>query len=803
MARTSNPREYLVELDNGSDPAAVSAWLRAARGRVTHRLDAQTIVVAIDLAPAALRAALPSGARLVTAPRSPSRAATRPGEQRDLMRAAFALRTSAAFRAAKRKRPLDGVEWGTQGLAAPDVDDDDPPPPTPRSGRTRALTETAAVPSNERLINDVAVTIVIVEGPGALKINEAERVNIVAEVQTGLDMLAGFEPDAKLTWHYALKEATVVSPPWQGARWAGMPADFYRGIDAALQRDDNGAIYFFRGDQYVKFSHVASGVDAGYPKPIKGHWKGLPASFEWGIDAAFWRPSNGAVYMFKGSRYVRMSDVSAGVDADYPKSIAENWPGLPPAFTFGIDAVLFRKDNQKLYMFKGDQYVRFSKVSDGVDPGYPKKITDSWPGLPEKWEASDNFSGGIDAALWRNSNGAVYLFKSARTVGRYVRFSNVSNGVDAEYGSKGKPIGLSTEEAEALWRDKALNALGYPQGAAGVGQMVAESQRALNAQWSFCAFMTKHTTTWPGYAGEAKLVMQASDFSAPMTGNMDRVFAHETGHVFGAPDEYGDSKCKCSELKGKFFRERNRNCALCKPDDEVSCLMRDNADSLCESTPWHLGWGAFMTGIDAALLRRDNNKLYLFSGDKYIRFTDLAAGRDAGYPADIAGNWPGLTRRFKQRVDAALWRDDNGKVYLFSGNQYVRFSKVSDGVDPGYPKPIAGHWNGMPASFNAGIDAAFWRQSNGAIYFFKGSQYLRISDPAKGMDAGYPKPIAGHWPGLNAKFNAGIDAALMRADNGKLYFFKGTQYVRFTDVARGVDPGYPAWINNNWMPFPK
>ena len=45
-------------------------------------------------------------------------------------------------------------------------------------------------------------------------------------------------------------------------------------------------------------------------------------------------------------------------------------------------------------------------------------------------------------------------------------------------------------------------------------------------------------------------------------------------------------------------------------------------------------------------------------------------------------------------------------------------------MDPGYPQPIAGNWPGLPASFTSGIDAAFWRESNNKIYFFKGNQYV-------------------------------------------------------------------------------
>jgi len=95
-----------------------------------------------------------------------------------------------------------------------------------------------------------------------------------------------------------------------------MPPSFYKGIDAALQRDDNGYIYMFRGGEYVRFSNVSAGVDAGYPKPIAGNWAGLPANFQSGIDAALWRVSNNAVYFFKGNhppRPLRVPARDAGI----------------------------------------------------------------------------------------------------------------------------------------------------------------------------------------------------------------------------------------------------------------------------------------------------------------------------------------------------------------------------------------------------------------------------------------------------------------------------------------------------------
>lgn len=789
--------EQRVVLDTEEVAAAAIAAVEGVGGEVRHRWPGVLVVVVPETGATALQEQLPEGARLVDDddPSIAASAATgRPAATERLEDRAMRRRQSPEFRARKANRPHDGREWGTGDLDAPDAGDENDavvrPPPIP--GPAVMGPTAAVVPQrNERMINSIAVGIVLVDGVNAAyKMSDAEQVDVVAEVQEGLGWLGSQEPKAKVTWIYDTEVVTVDPDPWKGARWPGMPESFYKGIDAALLREDNGKIYFFLGDQYVRFSSVSAGVDAGYPKPISEGWKGMPAGFNAGIDAALWRQSNGKIYLFKGDQYVRISDVSAGMDAGYPKPIAGNWPGLPASFNEGIDAALLRKDNGKIYFFKDDEYVRYSNVSAGVDAGYPAKIAANWKGMP------DSFNDGIDAALWRNSNSSVYLFNKGRFYGRYVRFSDVSAGVDAGY-EDGVPIGLSTEEAEALWRDPALAKLGHPAGSDGYTQYVDALLAQHGTKWGVVAFVTKHPVTWFAYANTPKIVMHhGSD------GISDRVFAHETGHMFGAPDEYASSNCTCGKLAGRFFSEPNDNCANCA-DPGVPCIMKSNSSAICPNTPKHFGWSAFMSKIDAAVWRVDVDKAYLFSNDSYVRFTDISSGRDEGYPTLIAGNWPGLPATFKAGIDAALWRESNGKLYLFKGDQYVRFSKVSDGVDAGYPKAIAGNWPGMPATFNTGIDAALWRESNGKIYFFKGSQYVRFSNVSDGVDPGYPKPIAGSWPGMPASFNSGIDAALMRKDNQKIYFFKGRTYVRFSSVSDGVDPGYPAWIDGNWMPFPR
>ena len=444
---SSKINEHVVLLGTGANREAVLAAIEEAGGKITHRVGRDTWIINLDRAEADVAKILPPGARLL---RDQDQLPAGLPKSDALQLRALRLRRTPKFRESKKHRQHEGQEWGKGGLDEPDAPED-----TGSHTVLEANAAAVAIPTNERLINDVAVGVVIVNGHGQYAISEDAKDQIVAEVQEGLTWLANQEPDAKVSWVLDVNEATVDITPWQGARWPGMPEAFYKGMDAALLREDNGKIYFFLGSQYVRFSNVADGMDAGYPKPIAGNWPGLPADFNNGIDAALWRQSNNKLYFFKGSQYVRFSTVAGGVDAGYPKPIAGNWPGLPADFNDGIDAVLQRKDNGAIYMFKGAQYVRFSNVDAGVDAGYPKPIEGNWKGMPDK------FNAGIDAALWRNSNGKIYFFKKGRFYGTYVRFTDVSAGVDSGY-EDGVPIGLSTERSGAVMAQPRHGGFGIP-----------------------------------------------------------------------------------------------------------------------------------------------------------------------------------------------------------------------------------------------------------------------------------------------------------------------------------------------------
>ena len=192
-------------------------------------------------------------------------------------------------------------------------------------------------------------------------------------------------------------------------------------------------------------------------------------------------------------------------------------------------------------------------------------------------------------------------------------------------------------------------------------------------------------------------------------------------------------------------------------------------------------------------------RVFFFAGDEYLRFDTVTRTVDPKYPRKISGFWPGL---FTQDIEAAVsWH--SGKVYLFSGSEYCRYDILLDAVDAGYPKPIAGNWPGLTGTgFENGIDAAVnW--GDGKAYFFKGNRYIRLtadvtSPSDKRMDAGYPKPITGNWPGVaGTGFENGIDAAI-NWGNGQVFWFKDDQYLGLRTATKSVDPGFPVPIADHW-----
>lgn len=132
--------------------------------------------------------------------------------------------------------------------------------------------------------------------------------------------------------------------------------------------------------------------------------------------------------------------------------------------------------------------------------------------------------------------------------------------------------------------------------------------------------------------------------------------------------------------------------------------------------------------------------------------------------------------------------ENDSLMYVFNNDTYAKYDFNTDTQYAGYPLITKDHWPGFPWST---FDTAF-TGPNGKIYFFKGSEYIRYDIATDQVDE-QPRSIAAMWPGLNW---TNIDAAVYWPSNGKVYFFKGDQYIRYDFNGDKVEAQLP--IAGNW-----
>ena len=486
-------------------------------------------------------------------------------------------------------------------------------------------------------------------------------------------------------------------------------------------------------------------------------------------------------YLFSGDQVVGCTGAGYELaDDGYPKKTSSVFGGLPAAFETKIDAA-FVWDN-KLYFISGEQYVRYSSTNySQVDNSYPKNIKD----------------GGQSEGPWFD-----FLAKGKGKQPAFEKFEQM--------------VCVYTDFYE---QKKRINYLFYNE----KGQLWLKEYRYTNSQYKWT---------------EAKLVSEPifHQFST-----LDAAFLGTDNKVY-------------------FFSE-NQYAYLIPPSETLSTPTLINSK-----------WGKIKNNfqtlerVDAAYVA-ENGKTYLFCADQYIRYTMAINPSqadfyvDEAYPKLIEGNWAneGLNIQVPTHFEAegfALCRDSQNKTYLFDKGNY------KNSGEPNVVTPIPERWgivkNNIVASSR--IDAAY-RAENNQVYLFCGDQYIRYSvaiNPAGEnfyVDESYPKTILNNWSneGLAIQVPANfqptgfaryrwnqttycfaqthyttstdpaakliserwglvknqiveldrIDAAF-RAANGKTYLFCSDQYIRYSMAIKPnqddfyVDEGYPKTIANNW-----
>jgi hypothetical protein len=163
-------------------------------------------------------------------------------------------------------------------------------------------------------------------------------------------------------------------------------------------------VYFIRGSRYTVYD--ADRGQTGKPQSLKD---GFPALAEIGfdrIDAAF----NGGsflvkdgeslrrkVFLFHKDKYVRFDFDRQAVDPGYPKPVSEGFPGVNFEC---IDAILAPGEGY-VYFFRGKNYIRFNTATWAADAGYPAPTRQRFAGV-----TFDR----IDASIYWG-NGKAYFFK--------------------------------------------------------------------------------------------------------------------------------------------------------------------------------------------------------------------------------------------------------------------------------------------------------------------------------------------------------------------------------------------------------
>lgn len=161
---------------------------------------------------------------------------------------------------------------------------------------------------------------------------------------------------------------------------------------------------------------------------------------------------------------------------------------------------------------------------------------------------------------------------------------------------------------------------------------------------------------------------------------------------------------------------------------------------------------------------------------------------------------PAIPASWTGEVDAAYFNNSDNKVYIFKGTEYARFSPEAKTLDTGYPKPLTDLVKNLPAHWHNGyLDAAFFHPKSKAVFLFKGEEYLQV--PAgKNKGAGEPQQIStlvGDWP--FAWGSGHLDAADYNSQENKVYLFRGKEYVVISlEGSMKVEPGYPKNIEVAW-----
>lgn len=167
-------------------------------------------------------------------------------------------------------------------------------------------------------------------------------------------------------------------------------------------------------------------------------------------------------------------------------------------------------------------------------------------------------------------------------------------------------------DSEVDWRDPAMLQVGpgYQAEEAGLYDYLHDLRTTRwplcpGPDWAYVAFFTKYAdkenqnrSAWANIGGPRLVIPFISRGGYGLT-DIDYQFAHETGHIFGAPDEY-PKRYQCPPSypnQWGYLREPNVNCEVTNPNypptgNAEDCFLRwgPGCYAICQHTVSHFGW---------------------------------------------------------------------------------------------------------------------------------------------------------------------------------------------------------------------
>jgi hypothetical protein len=218
------------------------------------------------------------------------------------------------------------------------------------------------------------------------------------------------------------------------------------------------------------------------------------------------------------------------------------------------------------------------------------------------------------------------------------------------------------------------------------------------------------------------------------------------------------------------------------------------------NTPVSYRFGKLNMDITVGL-NWDNNVAYFFRADnRYVRYNKVNDRADSGYPVNTDNSsWPGLGD-YRDLLIAGF-NAENGKSYFFlRDGRYIQYDNATDRADTGFPKPTNNtNWPGL-GSYASSIKASLRWSGSKVMFFLANGTYLRYDLSRKNVDSGYPKPIDdSNWPGLGG-YATQITSAIKWSDTQAYFFLTEQRYIRYNITADAVDVGYPMTVNGGTWP---